>query len=129
MHNLLNSRKAQFFVLSAFAIVMTIFFLSQWTEPSSIIDTSSLVMKEEFFVFNNIKEKAQEVVKASKDCDELQFNLEEFKQFAENYAFMKRMNLKIDYTPHCIGSSIQDVDFNITLISSSAFIQSIFKVS
>jgi len=129
MHNLLNSKKAQFFVLSAFAIITTLFFLSQWIEPSNIIDTSSVAFQEEFFVFNNIKEKAEEVVKTSGDCNNLKFNLEEFKQFAEDYAFMKNMNLKLNYTMSCIGNSIQNVDFNITLISSSASIQSIFRVS
>ncbi|MEM5773320.1 MAG: hypothetical protein QXL86_03835, partial [Candidatus Aenigmatarchaeota archaeon] len=89
MHNLLSSKKAQFFILSAVAIVTTIFLVSQWVEPYTIVDTSSILMKEEFFIFNNIVEKANETVGLSKDCEELNFNLEEYKIFVEKFASSK----------------------------------------
>ena len=76
MHSLLKSRKAQFFVLTAFSIVTLFFLISNWVQPFSIIDTSAVVLSEEPFIFNNIKENARRTVENSKSCEELKFNLE-----------------------------------------------------
>jgi len=128
MHSLLKSRKAQFYILSAVAIISVLYFLSRWLEPTSMVDTSSVALLDEPFVFNNIKEKAMEVVKVSKDCEELQFNLEEYKQFAENYALEKSYLLELFYTyPSCIPGT--DVNFKMKLISTRATIASNFSVT
>ncbi|MEM5879544.1 MAG: hypothetical protein QXU74_03575 [Candidatus Aenigmatarchaeota archaeon] len=126
MHNLLNSKKAQFFVLSAFAIIVTIFSLSQWIEPYTITDTSSIVMREDFFIFNNIVEKAKETVNLSKDCEELKFNLEEYKAFVEDFASSKTLSLNLDYIIISCDSSGAQVSFNIILISPSSQIKKSF---
>ncbi len=90
-------RKAQFFVLSAVFIVITIFLMSQWLEPYTITDTSSIIFEQEFFIFNNIKEKAVETVKISKNCEDLNYNLDEFKNFAIDFAFRNGMSLNLTY--------------------------------
>ena len=102
MHSLLKSRKAQFFILTAFAIVSIIYFISKWMEPTGILDTSQIVLMEEPFIFSNIVEKSVQVINSSKDCEELKFNLEEYKMFVENYALSKVYNLNFTYTlPPC----------------------------
>jgi len=128
--SLSRSRKAQFFILSAFAIVTIIFFLSQWIEPYTIVDTSYIAAREDFFIFSNIKEKAVETVKNSKDCDELSYNLGEYKTFTENYASMKALGLNVNYL---INSPCDDnklgTNFTIKLRSSSSYIEGTFLVN
>jgi len=127
MYNLLSSKKAQFFLLSAFAIIVTIFSISQWIEPYTITDTSSIAMREEFFIFNNIVEKANETVSLSKDCEDLKYNLEEYKIFAEDFVSRKALGLNLNYTIDCTSSPVK-VSFNITLNSPSSQIKKTFFV-
>jgi hypothetical protein len=125
MHNLLKSRKAQFYILSAVAIIGILYFLSRWLEPTSIVDTSSIAISDEPFVFNNIKEKTTDIVKLSKDCEELRDNLAEYKQFVENYALEKGYKLDFYYSyPSCNPSGIA-VDFEISMTSTRMTISSL----
>ena len=126
MHNLLSSKKAQFFLLSAFAIIVTIFSVSQWIEPYTITDTSSVPMREDFFIFNNIVEKANETVSLSKDCEDLRFNLEEYKTFVEEFALRKTFNLNLNYNIVSCDSFSAQVSFDITLTSPSSQIKKTF---
>ncbi len=124
MRSSLSSRKAQFFVLSAFAIVSILLLVSTWLEPLSIPDTSTAVLAEERFVFNNIKEKAEETVKISKNCEELKFNLEEYKLFIQNFLTITkniRLNFKYDIPQPCTDS-VLETRFNISLESPTAFV-------
>jgi hypothetical protein len=105
MHSLLKSKKAQFFVLSAFAIVSIIYFVSRWMEPYTIIDTSSVVSVEEPFIFNNIVEKANETIYTSKSSDDLQYNIQEYKNFVEGYASSKNLQIIFDTSKLNIGST------------------------
>ena len=109
--NLSKYRKAQFFVLSAFTIVTILYFISQWVAPYTIPDTSKVAMMEEPYIFNNVVEKAQFVIKNSTTCEDLKFNLEEYKYFVERYAFGK--NIKLDFNYTVAGCSF--VDIQITL--------------
>lgn len=128
MRNFLTSRKAQFFILSVFTIVSLLYFLSRWLEPSTVTDTSYIALIDEPFVFDNIKEKAVGVVRSSKDCEELKFNLEEYKEFAEDYVLSKNCLLDFNYTyPSC--SSGMNVDFKIKLTSTRMQIASNFSVT
>jgi hypothetical protein len=129
MHNLLSCRKAQFFLLSAFTIITIIFLVSQWIEPYTITDTSSIVMKEEFFIFNNIVEKARETVNLSKDCEELKFNLEEYDSFVEKFALSKHLNLEFNHNIVSCNSNTAQVSFQISLNSTSVQIKKIFTVT
>lgn len=123
-------KKAQFFLLSAVAIITIIFMISQWIEPYTITDTSSIIMNEEFFFFNNVKEKAVETVMKSKDCEDLFFNLGEYKAYVEKFASTKTFSLNLNYTIQqpCYDDK-RETSFNITLTSRSAFIQSFFTVN
>ena len=121
MHSLLRSKKAQFFLLSAFAIVTIAFFVSKWIEPYTIIDTSSVVLRDEAFIFNNIKEKAVTVINGSKNCEDLFYNLEEYKNFVEDYASKKNYKLDFDYymSPCYEGSSFPVVVETRTRLKST----------
>jgi hypothetical protein len=83
------SDKAQFLVITAFVIVSIFYLVSKWMQPYTIPDTSEIVLAEEPYVFNNIKEKALTVVNTSASCDELVDNLDEYKAYVEDYAFRK----------------------------------------
>lgn len=136
MHSLLRSRKAQFFVLSAFVMVTILYFVSRWMEPYTIIDTSSVVLISEPFIFNNIKEKAAYAIIGSKTCEDLKYNLEEYKYFVEGYALEKGYNLDLNYSiANCPEEVIPAppvsptvVAFNLTLMSPSAVLGSEFYV-
>lgn len=128
--SLLKARKAQFFILSAFAIVSILFIISQWVEPFRILDASVAVLDEEVFVFNNVKEQTISVVKNSKSCEDLRFNLEEFKTFLEKYFVQKNMRLVFNYnieTP-CVDSVLR-TSFYFALTSPKTSIDSSFTVT
>jgi len=128
--SLLRSRKAQFFVLSAFAIVTVVFFLSQWIEPYTIIDASSVALREEFFIFNNVKEKTVEAVKSSTNCDDLKYNLDEYKSFTEQFASTKNFDLNVSYYNKTVCDDAKLATyFTIKLRSSSSYIESSFFVN
>lgn len=97
-----KSKKAQFYVLSAFVIVSILYIVSTWIEPYTIIDTSSIALMEEPYIFNNIVEKAKQTVTISKSCDELRYNLEEYKNFIEGYSFKKgKLLLQYQFISPC----------------------------
>lgn len=132
MLNLLSSsRKAQFFVLTTFIMVSILYFVSKWLEPSTIPDTSVVALRDEPFVFNNVVEKAKETVKVSKSCEDLMFNLEEFKDFVESVVQVK--NKWIIYyqlqSPCALPGGVEIptvVEFNLTLFSPRLKINSVF---
>ncbi len=131
MRSLLSSRKAQFFVLSAFVIVSILLLVSRWLEPVTIIDTSSIVLSQEPFIFNNIKEKANETMTISKSCGELKLNLEEYKNFVEEFASAK--NIKLDFRYEVVDTitepctdDVLKTNFDISLESPTTFIYANF---
>jgi hypothetical protein len=130
MRSLSRSRKAQFFILSAFSIVSLLYIVSNWIRPFSIIDTSSVVLMEEPFVFNNVKEKAIETVKISKDCEDLNYSLSEYKVFVERFGLEKNFVININYTIQSCTSMSATVNFNvISLKSTRMYMNSSFSVS
>jgi len=131
----MKSKKGQFFVLSAFVIVTILYFISRWMEPYTIIDTSQVALIEEPFIFNNIKEKVEYAILGSKNCVELNYNLEEYKFFVESYAYEKGYDADLNYTiancPEEIvpapPTSPTVVVFNLTLKSPLVFMVSEFS--
>jgi len=117
-------RKAQFFILSAFAIVVTSFFISQWIEPHTIPDISS-VLKEEIFVFNNIVEKTEKVIEESKSVKEAKFNLEEYIQYVEMYCLKKGFKITFDTSNLVFDQDSNRVEgyINITLQSPNILLK------
>ena len=117
MHNLLNSSKAEFFILTAFAMVTILYFVSKWLQPTSIIDTSRVASRTDLYTFNNIVEKANETVAISKDCEDLKYNLEEYKDFVESSS-SRNINVVLNYTiGPCDNNNGAKVEFNITEIT------------
>ena len=92
-----KSKKAQFMVITAFVIVSIFYLVSKWMEPYTIPDTSEIVLMDEPFIMDNVKEEALAVVDESKSCEELEDNLSEFKSYIEDYAF-KKLIIYFDYT-------------------------------
>ena len=90
-------RKAQFFVLTGFVIISIFYLVSKWLEPYNVIDTSSVIMAEEPFIFNNIKQESLRIIEHADSCNELVKSLEEFKYFVEDYAFRKLI-IYFDYS-------------------------------
>jgi hypothetical protein len=119
-------RKAQFFVLSAFAIVTILYFVSQWIAPYTIQDTSAVAMMEESYIFNNIAEKTDQVVSGSRTCEELIYNLGEYKIFVEKYVLEKNMKLDFNYTVSSCSTSVT-VNIKMELRSPSADLVSNFN--
>lgn len=128
-----KKRKAQFFILAAFTMVTMFYFISRWIEPFSIIDTSQVPLMDEIFIFNNIKEKTIDVIKNSKTCTDLNYNLQEYRDFVINYALSKGYKLDFNYllTP-CNPDFLIPVDavlLNITLQSPRTTLASLFSSS
>ncbi len=130
MRSLLN-RKAQFFVLTVFAIISSFYLLSKWIEPGTVIDTSSIVLAEEPFVFANIVEMARKTVVISESCEGLVNNIEEFVYFAKKFTVEKgQLLISYELESPCRLPNGQQVptvvDFNITLTSPRMTINSNF---
>lgn len=124
-----KTRKAQFFILGTFAIVTVMFFLSQWIEPFRILDTSSAVLSDEIFIFNNIHEQTEKIVLTSGSCEELEFNLEEFRDTAVGFLRIKNMELTFNFdTSACLDSDIT-ASFYIAMVSPAFSIDDSFTVS
>lgn len=127
-HSLLRSRKAQFFVLSAFTIVTILYFLSRWIEPYTIIDTSVVAMMEEPFIFNNVVEKLNETIYSSKSLEELQYNIDEYKQFVGEYSVRKNFKITFDTSGLNFGNPTTGSIF-IELVSPRMTISRTLQVS
>jgi len=128
MRNSLSYRKAQFFILSAFTLATILYFVSKWIQPAAIIDTSKIVLMEEPFIFNNIKEKAIETIKSSKSCEELKYSLEEYKIFAEKFALSRNLKLEFIYQDFVCTASAT-IPITIKLSSPEVQINSSFIVT
>jgi hypothetical protein len=118
MRNLLKSRKAQFYIISVVGIVTIFYAIGKSLTPSLIIDTSDVVLRNDYFVFNNIVEKTLETLNASKSCEDLRFNLEEFKSIATK-SFAPAFRVEYSYSIVSCDDATRSatVSFNITLYS------------
>jgi plastocyanin domain-containing protein len=119
--------KGQFFILSAFVMVTIFLLLSQFIQPSIVYDTSLIVQADEAFIFNNIKEKSEEIVSISKNCNELRFNLEEYRNFVERFVTQKNIQLTYDFDIRSPCSDSQMItDFAIEMKSPRASAEATF---
>jgi hypothetical protein len=127
MLNLLKSKKAQFYIISVVSIITILSTIGRSITTHSIIDTSELALRNDFFVFNNIIEKTLETLNASKSCEELEFNLEEFKNIATR-AFAPDFRVEYSYSIDSCDDTTQSatVSFNITLYSINSEIGTTF---
>lgn len=121
--------KAQFFVLSGFVMITMLFVLSQFVQPADVFDTSSVVLIDEPFIFNNIKEKAESVVKVSADCADLSSNLGEYRAFVEDYARQRNINLVFNYvSPGCVDA-VRLTNFDVQMVSTRTSISAAFTAT
>ena len=125
MHNLLKSRKAQFYIISVVGIVTILYAVGKSLTSYSIIDTSEVALRNDFFIFNNIVEKTLATLNVSKNCEELKFNLEEFKLIATR-AFAAHFRIDYNYTIASCTAISATVNFNITLYSINSEIKTSF---
>ncbi|OYT42787.1 MAG: hypothetical protein B6U78_00080 [Candidatus Aenigmarchaeota archaeon ex4484_224] len=114
----LSNYKGQFFILSAVVIIGAMYLISKQIIPLRMIDISQIALDDEIFVFNNIYKKSIEVVKKSKDCNDLSWNLEEFKNFVEDYGVSKGMKIVLNYNILVCNSVQRNVSFELYLNSS-----------
>ena len=125
MLNLLKSKKAQFYIISVVGILTILYTIGKSLTSYTIIDTSEVALRNDFFVFNNIVEKTLVTLNVSKDCEELKFNLEEFKQVVTK-AFAPHFRVEYNYTIASCTSTSANVNFNITLYSINSEIKTSF---
>jgi len=120
-------RKGQFFILTAVAVVTILFFVSRWTSPLTQVDTSSIVLSEELFTFDNIQEKSVTVIKNSENCEELEYNLQEYKNFIRGFARDKNYKITFEYSiPSCGATASVKID--LVIISEKVNAQKTFIV-
>jgi hypothetical protein len=122
-----NARKGQFFVLTTVAIVTILFFVGRWVDPLTQVDTSTIVLSEELYTFDNIQEKTAAVVKNSENCEELEYNLQEYRNFIRDFARDKNYKITFKYSiPSCEASA--EVRVDIVIISEKVNAQKTFTV-
>ena len=122
-----SKKKAQMFIITGVTIVILLFVVSQWVQPPTIIDTSQVVLLEETYVMNNIKQEAMLVVRNTETCDDLSFNLDEYKNFVTEYGASKGFNLDFQFEINGVCPGSPTVNFNINLDSTNAKISSSFS--
>lgn len=121
--------KAQFFILSAFVMITILFVVSQFIQPSGIFDTSSAVLADEVYIFNNIKEKSISIVKTSESCSDLNFNLNEYKGFVQNFVTQRNARLTFNFDLSSCTDATLTTKFYIALVSPRASADSTFTAS
>jgi hypothetical protein len=125
-----SGHKAQFFVLSAFVIIVILFVVSQFIQPAGILDSSSAVLIDEGFVYNNIRDKSIEVVKQTETCAELPLNLQEYKDFVQR--FIAQRNVKVVYNfqvSQPCSESVMSTSFYLLIASPRASIDGSFTAT
>ncbi len=120
----MKTSKAQFYILTVVAVVTIFFFIGRWVDPSNIPDTSLIVSSSEFFTFDNIKEKAVAAAEESHTCNELEYNLQEFRNFVADFALERNYRIVLEYSINsCSGeydTIAYDVNYDLTVQSERA---------
>jgi len=130
LSSLTRGRKAQFFLLSAFVMVAIMFIVSSFIQPSSVFDTSSAVLIDEVYIFNNIKEKAVSVVKLSDGCADLDGNIDEYRQFVQSFVGQRNARLVFNYTiAQPCSNAVMTTNFYVKLTSPRASIDARFTAT
>lgn len=129
--NFRSVRKGQFFVLTTVAIVTVLFFVGRWIDPLTQADASDMAEMEELFTFDNIREKTSTVVKNSENCDDLDYNLQEYKKFIDDFARDKNYKISFAYslTPSCEQFESAAVELALRIISEKIDAKGVFSVT
>ena len=127
MRNLLKYKKGQFFLISIVSLSIILYAMSKIIFPPVMIDTSSIALRDDFFVFNNVIEKSLQTLNVSKSCEDLSYNLQELKGIVRN-AYSPKFRIEYNYIiNYCsdVGRTA-NVSLNVSLYSPDSFIQTSF---
>jgi hypothetical protein len=126
---LFRKKKAQFFILAAFAMVTVMFFISSWIEPFRVLDTSSAVLNEEVYIFNNVHEQIEKVVKTSGSCESMRFDIEELRSTVAKLLSQKNMRMTFTYDASaCTDSDIRS-SFYLAIQTPTVSVDDSFTVT
>lgn len=128
MHNLLKYRKGQFFILSIVSLSIILYAISKVILPTIIIDTSSVALREDFFIFNNIVEKSLQTLSMAKSCEDLEYNLGELKELViKSYSPKFRIDYNYKISSCNDSTKSANVSFNISLYSTESLLHTSFS--
>ncbi|MEM5815743.1 MAG: hypothetical protein QXL14_01725 [Candidatus Aenigmatarchaeota archaeon] len=115
MRSTLKSKKGQFFILSTISLIIILSAISRILSFSNIPSTYEVVFRNEFLAFNNIVSKSIKTVDISRDCEDLNFNLEELKKIIKDT--YEIFHIDFEYSIENCNQSFVNVSFRITLKS------------
>lgn len=122
-----SSYKAQFFILTVAVAIAILYLFSLLAKPESVVDVSTLVIKDEYFIFQDIAEEAKETVKKVNDCKLLNYSLQEFKNYVENYGNSRNWKISLNYSFSSCNQAV--IPFNLSLESYNKRIFASFNAS
>ena len=97
MHNMLNNKKAQFFILTTVIIVGVFYTMSKYINPYTFIDTSEPFYGTEILMFDNIANKAVKTIDISNTTN-IADHMSLYKSFVENKTSDEGYILNFNYT-------------------------------
>ena len=121
MHNMLNSNKAQFFILTTVVIIGVFYTMSRYINPYSFIDTSEPYKGTEILMFDNIVNKAIKTIEISNTTN-IANHMSMYKDFVENKTADQGYVLNFNYT---IDGS--EVNVSMFLISETKTLKTSFS--
>ncbi len=127
MHSSSKSKKAQFYIVTAVFIVIVMYQISSWINSMRISKSSYVLLEDEFEIFDNIKEKSIKTVNIS-SCEELKWNLDEYKYFVEKFGLENNMKINLRYTIQKCDQSGKIVNFTLSLKSPEIYMNSTYDV-
>ncbi len=104
--------KAQFIMLSVVAIVSVLYLFSLWAQPTDIVDLSSQILVDEYFLMQNMANNLRYITHID-DCEVLNYSLQEYIQFVKGFA--KEKNIRIDIDHNFSNCNQKIVEYNITI--------------
>ena len=115
MRSTLKSKKGQFFILSTISLIIILSAMTRILSFSNIPSTYESLFRNEFLTFNNIVSKSIKTVDISRDCEDLNFNLEELKKIIKDT--YEIFHIGLEYSIENCNQSFVNVSFRITLKS------------
>ncbi len=122
-----KSKKAQFYIVTAVFIVIIMYQISSWINSMRISKSSYVLLEDEFEIFENIKEKSIKTVNIS-SCEELKWNLDEYKYFVEKFGLENNMKINLRYTIQRCDQNGKIVNFTLSLKSPEIYMNSTYDV-
>ncbi len=113
--------KAQFIMLSVVAIVSVLYLFSLWARPADVIDLSSQILVDEYFLMQNMANNLKYITSID-DCEVLNYSLQEYIQFVKGFA--KEKNIRVDLFHNFSNCSQKTVEYNITIYTPNRNISS-----